>query len=57
MAPKTPRSRRSRGLIHKLRKPIAPPTRVIEDERKYKRSRERAAEREVIKQPEGQKTD
>ena len=29
------------GLIAKLRKPMAPPTRVAEDERKYSRSRMR----------------
>ena len=28
------------GLIRKLRKPLAPPTRVGEDERKYRRARE-----------------
>jgi hypothetical protein len=35
------RKRTSGGLIRKLRKPIPPPTRVIEDERKYRRQRER----------------
>jgi hypothetical protein len=30
----------SGGLIRKLRKPIPPPTRVAEDERKYSRARE-----------------
>jgi len=29
------------ALIRKLRKPVAPPTRVAEDERKYSRARER----------------
>ena len=29
------------GIIRKLRKPIAPPSKVEEDERKYKRARER----------------
>jgi len=29
------------GLIAKVRKPIPPPTRVAEDERKYSRARER----------------
>ena len=33
--------RSGKGLIGKLRKPIAPPTRVEEGERKYKRARER----------------
>ena len=28
-------------LIRKLRKPLAPPTRVAEDDRKYSRARER----------------
>jgi hypothetical protein len=28
-------------LIRKLRKPMAPPTRVVPDERKYDRARER----------------
>jgi len=31
---------KGRGLIRKLRKPMAPPTRVAEDERKYRRARE-----------------
>jgi hypothetical protein len=35
------RKRTSGGLIRKLRKPIPPPTRVAEDERKYRRPRER----------------
>jgi hypothetical protein len=35
------RKRPSGGLIRKLRKPIAPPTRVADDERKYSRPRER----------------
>ena len=35
------RKRTSGGLIRKLRKPIPPPTRVAEDERKYRRQRER----------------
>jgi hypothetical protein len=33
--------RRGTGLIAKLRKPMAPPTRVAEDDRKYSRARER----------------
>lgn len=32
-------------LIKKLRKPIPPPTRVAEDERKYSRARERERSR------------
>jgi hypothetical protein len=35
------RRRTCGGLIRKLRKPIAPPTRVAEDLRKYSRQRER----------------
>jgi hypothetical protein len=30
----------ARPLIRKLRKPLAPPTRVADEERKYKRARE-----------------
>ncbi len=41
MAARTPKRSRPRELIRKLRKPLAPPTRVAEDERKYKRARER----------------
>jgi hypothetical protein len=33
--------RRGRGLIAKLRKPMAPPTRIAEDDKKYSRARER----------------
>jgi hypothetical protein len=45
MAAKSPTKPPSKGvstkrLIRKLRKPLAPPTRVVEDERKYQRSRE-----------------
>ena len=35
------RKRTGGGLIRKLRKPIPPPTRVAEDERKYRRPRDR----------------
>ena len=45
MAPTIKRGRGKSGksgeLIRKLRKPIAPPMRVAEDERKYRRARER----------------
>jgi hypothetical protein len=35
------RKKSSRGeLIRKIRKPMAPPSRTIEDEKKYKRERE-----------------
>lgn len=43
---KTPK--KSGGLIRKLRKPIPPPMRVAEDERKYVRARERQRERRQI---------
>ena len=39
------RKREAGGLIRKLRKPIPPPTRVAEDERKYSRARERERSR------------
>ena len=39
--PKPPKKPRRQGaLIAKIRKPIAPPSRVIEDPKKYKRERE-----------------
>ena len=38
--PRKPRSPKTGGLIRKLRKPLAPPTRVAGDERKYLRARE-----------------
>ncbi len=41
MARKAPKSVSAKSLIRKLRKPLAPPTRVVEDERKYERARER----------------
>ena len=43
MAPTIKRGRGKSGksLIRKVRKPIAPPMRVAEDERKYRRERER----------------
>jgi hypothetical protein len=40
MAKKAPKTFSSKSLIRKLRKPLAPPTRVIEDEKKYQRARE-----------------
>lgn len=40
MRAKTPKPSRARALIRKLRKPLAPPMRVAEEERKYKRARE-----------------
>src|SRR5579863_4631249 len=40
MAKRQAKSRRERGLISKIRKPIAPASRVIEDPTKYKRERE-----------------
>jgi hypothetical protein len=41
MAGKASKTVSAKPLILKLRKPTAPPTRVEDDERKYKRSRER----------------
>lgn len=38
------------ALIRKLRKPMAPPARVLEDESKYKRARERALTRRIENQ-------
>jgi len=40
-----------RGLIAKLRKPIAPPTRVVTDKKKYDRARERERLRGEAKSP------
>ncbi len=40
MSKRQPKPRRSRGLIAKIRKPMAPPSRAIEDPTKYKRERE-----------------
>jgi hypothetical protein len=40
MAKRQAKSSRKCGLIAKIRKPIAPPSRVIEDPTKYKRERE-----------------
>ena len=41
MAAKSPKKLISQGLLRKVRKPMAPPTRVAEDTRKYERARER----------------
>jgi len=40
-----------RGLIAKLRKPTAPPARIIEDKTKYDRARERERLRGEAKSP------
>lgn len=48
MKPAPPRPHR---LIRKLRKPLAPPTRIVEDERKYGRQRERAKTRKLVNDP------
>jgi hypothetical protein len=40
MAKKAPKSISSKSLIRKLRKPLAPPTRVIKDAKKYQRAQE-----------------
>ncbi len=37
-------------LIKKLRKPLAPPTRVVPDENKYSRSRQRAMRRKDMEE-------
>jgi hypothetical protein len=42
-------ARRRGGLIAKLRKPLAPPMRVAEDEKKYSRARARAQLRRETK--------
>ena len=47
----------SGGLIKKLRKPIPPPTRVVEDERKYSRARERERSRRAVKELKATKTE
>ncbi|HEY1852746.1 MAG TPA: hypothetical protein VGG60_17125 [Candidatus Binataceae bacterium] len=46
---KTPRKSEAGALIQKLRKPMAPPTRVVHDESKYSRARERELIRRTIK--------
>lgn len=40
MAKRQSKPRRPGGLIAKIRKPMAPPSRAIEDPTKYKRERE-----------------
>lgn len=42
-------SSQARALIRKLRKPMAPPTRVAPDESKYSRARERELVRRTVK--------
>jgi len=49
MAKPPKRPRRPGSLIAKIRKPIAPPSRVIEDPKKYKRERELEKIRREIK--------
>jgi hypothetical protein len=46
---KTGSKSKAGALIQKLRKPMAPPTRVLHDESKYSRARERELIRRVIK--------
>ena len=46
---KTPLKSEAGAIIKKLRKPMAPPTRVDHDESKYSRARERELMRKVIK--------
>ena len=40
MPQRKPKKHRAGGLIAKIRKPMAPPTKTIEDPTKYKRERE-----------------
>jgi hypothetical protein len=47
--PKQPLTSRSGALIGKLRKPMAPPTRIVPDESKYCRARERELVRRTVK--------
>jgi hypothetical protein len=46
---KQPLTSQSGALIKKLRKPMAPPTRVVPDESKYSRARERELVRRTVK--------
>lgn len=46
---KQPLTSQSGALIRKLRKPMAPPTRVVPDESKYSRARERELVRRTVK--------
>jgi hypothetical protein len=46
---KQPLTSESGALIRKLRKPMAPPTRVAPDESKYSRARERELIRRTVK--------
>jgi hypothetical protein len=46
---KQPLTSKSGALIRKLRKPMAPPTRVAPDESKYSRARERELIRRTVK--------
>jgi hypothetical protein len=43
--------------MHKVRKPMAPPAKIEEDLRKYRRTRERQRVREVIADPTGESDD
>jgi hypothetical protein len=40
MPQRKPKKHRAGGLIAKIRKPMAPPSRIIDDPTKYKRERE-----------------
>jgi len=46
---KHPLKTKAGDLIKKLRKPMAPPTRVVPDERKYNRAREHELTRRIEK--------
>jgi len=39
------KSAKKTGVLRKVRKPIPPPTRVVEDDRKYDRAKEHERER------------
>ena len=51
MVKKPPKAIPGKSLIRKLRKPLAPPTRVSDDEKKYQRSREQERIRREIDLP------
>ena len=41
MTPRKPKTKRRIGVMKKVRKPMAPPTRVEDDPKKYRREREK----------------
>ena len=56
MPTKTPKPLRPHELIRKLRKPLAPPTRVADEEHKYKRAREQERLRRTHDESTGNKS-